>query len=410
MRSFIVGLVITCSAFAAAPGAQRAGSWTQWRGDRRDGTLTGFVEPRVWPEQLTRRWKVDVGDGYATPLLVGDRLYVFARQGDDEVMMALDAGTGKQIWRTGARAMFKMHSATVSHGPGPKSTPAYADGRLFAIGMTGAVTAFDARTGKVLWQHPGSEPLPLYTTHAFSPLVDRGLVVFHVGGKDVGALTAFDVRTGAVKWRWDGDGPSYGSPVILEVAGSRQIVTMTEHKAIGVDAATGALLWERPFATASDTNAITPVIMENLVMIGGNRHPTTAFAVRRQNTEWATETVWENEDVPMHMSSGVVVDDMLFSMSTRNSGQYFGVDARSGKTLWTSAPRQGKNASVMKSGTLLLVLEDDGELVAVRASRAGFEPLKRYKVAETDTWTQPVIAGDRIYVKDVSSLALWTLK
>lgn len=148
--------------------------WPQWRGANRDGSIGNFKPPAQWPEQLTRRWKVDVGLGYATPVLVGARIYMFARQGDNESMTALDAGTGATLWRTSYPAVFTMNSGAAQHGPGPKSTPAYFDGKVFAIGMTGMVTAFDAATGRILWQRPGTGVVPMFTTYAFAPLVDRG--------------------------------------------------------------------------------------------------------------------------------------------------------------------------------------------------------------------------------------------
>src|SRR5262245_2039482 len=207
-----------------------AQDWTQWRGANRDGALVSFTEPRTWPAQLNQRWKVDVGLGYATPLLSGDKVYMFSRQGDNEVTSAMDAATGKQLWRTGYPSTFTMQSAAARHERGPKSTPVLADGKLFSIGMVGTVTAWDAATGKQLWQKPGTGVVPMYTTHAFSPLVERGLVIFHVGGHMDGALTAYDVNTGDVKWSWKGDGPGYGSPIIAELGGQRQIVTITQGK------------------------------------------------------------------------------------------------------------------------------------------------------------------------------------
>ena len=119
----------------------------------------------AWPERLTQKWKLEVGTGYATPLVVGNRVYVFARQGDNEVMIALDAETGKEIWKSpGYPAIFQMNSAAAVHGAGPKSTPVFADGRLYTIGMTGVVTAWDAASGKQVWQHPGN-PQNLPTVH-----------------------------------------------------------------------------------------------------------------------------------------------------------------------------------------------------------------------------------------------------
>ena len=402
--------ILLLAVFILPVWAQRPpNDWTQWRGPNRDGSAPAPSDPKAWPEKLTQKWKVEVGSGYATPLVVGNRIYQFSRQGEREVMTALDADTGKVLWQTGHDAPFTMHSATTTHGPGPKSTPAFANGRLFSIGMTGIVTAYDANSGKQLWQKPGTTPVPLYTTHAFSPLVDRGLVIFHVGGDDAGALTAYDVNTGEVKWSWKGDGPGYGSPVLVDIEGTRQIITITQGKLVGVDASNGMLLWERPFVITNKTNSVTPVVHGRTIIVSGNGEPTRALAIAKRANQWVTDIVWENADIPLRMSDAVVVDDVLFGLANRNSGQYFAVDAATGKTLWTSDGRQAAHAAIARSGDLFLSLEDDGELVVVRNSKTTFEPLHRYKVADAATWTQAAYSGNRVLVKDVSSLALWTL-
>jgi outer membrane protein assembly factor BamB len=389
---------------------QRAGAdWNQWRGPNRDGSAPAPSDPKAWPEKLTQKWKVDVGSGYATPLIVGNRVYQFSRQGEREVMSALDADSGKVLWQTGYDAPFTMHSATTQHGPGPKSTPAFANGRLYSIGMTGVVTAFDANSGKQLWQKPGSMPVPLYTTHAFSPVIDRGLVIFHVGGDDAGALTAYDVNSGEVKWSWKGDGPGYGSPVVVDIEGTRQVITITQGKLVGVDASNGMLLWERPFVVSNKTNSVTPVVHGRTIIVSGNGEPTRALAIAKRANQWVTDVVWENADIPLRMSDAVVVGDVLFGLANRNSGQYFAVDAVTGKTLWTSDGRQATHAAIARSGDLFFSLEDDGELVVARNSKTGFEPLHRYKVADAATWTQAAYSGNRVLVKDVSTLSLWTL-
>ena len=389
--------------------AQRASTdWTQWRGPNRDGVAPASSDAQAWPERLTQKWKVDVGLGYATPLVVGNRVYQFARKGEREVMMAIDADSGKVLWETGHTATFTMMSATVQHGPGPKSTPVFSNGRLYSIGMTGIVTAYDAASGKQVWQKPGSPVVPMFTTHSFSPIIDRGLVIFHLGGHDEGALTAFDANTGDLKWTWKGDGPGYGSPVLAEFGGTRQVITITQGKLVGVDAASGVLLWERPFVSPNNTNSNTPVVAGDLLIVSSNGPPTSALRVNRQNNQWSVETVWENADVPMRLSDAVLVDDVLFGLSTRNSGQYFGVDVKTGKTLWTSEGRQAGHAAIARSGDLLFSLEEDGELIVARRSRTAFEPLHRYKVSDAATWAQPSYSGNRVFVKDVSSLALWT--
>ena len=405
--SAFIGAV--CLAMASLLSAQGGSDWTQWRGPNRDGSVPSFAAPATWPETLTQRWSSDVGLGYATPLVVGNRLYVFSRQGEEEVMSALDAATGNVIWKSGYTAPFTMNKSTARHGPGPKSTPIFSDGRLFSIGMTGVVTARDGATGKPLWQKPGSPVVPTFTTHAFSPVVDRGSVIFHVGGNNQGALTAFDVATGNVRWQWDGDGPAYGSPIVAELDGTRQIITLTQTKLVGVDAATGALLWERPFTNSSVTNSATPILVGRTIVVS-NGGPIVAYTVTRQGAQWVAQDAWQNEDAPYRLSNTVVgAGDVLFGLSTRNSGQYFGVDVKTGATLWSSEGRQAMNAAILRSGSLLFSLEDDGELVIARSSRTTFDPVRRYKVADEETWTPPVLSGNRIFVKGVSKLTLWTL-
>jgi outer membrane protein assembly factor BamB len=408
----LIAILLLSSSIVGLEAQQRAAAatdWPQWRGPSRDGSAPAPTDPKAWPAQLTQKWKVDVGLGYATPIVVGNRIYQFARQGEREVMSAIDAESGKVLWQTGHAAPFTMHSATTQHGPGPKSTPVYSNGRLFSIGMTGIVTAYDAASGKQVWQKPGSSTVPMFTTHAFSPIVDRGLVIFHLGGHNEGALTALDANTGDVRWAWKGDGPGYGSPVLADIGGTRQVIAITQGKLVGVDAANGMLLWERPYPIANFTNSVTPVMFGQTLIVSGNGGPTTALSITRKGNEWVTETLWENADVPLRMSDAVIVGDVLFGMTTRNSGQYFAVDAKSGKTLWTSEGRQAGHAAIARAGDLLLSLEDDGELVVARNSKTGFEPLHRYKVSDSATWTQAAYSGNRVFVKDVSSLALWTL-
>src|SRR4029450_7645743 len=195
MRRALMLAVVVLGPTSAGEAQRPPGDVTQWRGAARDGIITGLAAPPAWADALTERWEVEIGAGYGTPLIVGNRVYQFSRIGDNETMTALDAASGKVVWQAGYPATFTMNPATKQHGPGPKSTPVFFNGRLYSIGMTGVVTAWDAATGKQVWQKPGTGPEMLYTSHAFSPMIDAGHVIFHVGGNDKGALTAFDVNT-----------------------------------------------------------------------------------------------------------------------------------------------------------------------------------------------------------------------
>jgi outer membrane protein assembly factor BamB len=406
----LVAGTIVVAAFTALAGAQSAGpDWPQWRGPRRDGTLTSFTEPKAWPDTLTQRWKITVGEGYATPILVGNRVYQFSRQGENEILRAIDAASGKVIWEQSYPAPFEMTSGTRRHGPGPKSTPTYADGRIFTLGMSSIVTAWDAATGKVLWRIPSGPIQPEFHT-AQSPLVDGNQMILHIGGENQGSLNSFDPATGKVRWSWTGDGPAYGSPIIANLGGSRHLMLFSQQNFIGVNPDTGALLWSVPFEARSTTNSITPLVYGNTIIVSGQGKPLTAYIVANKGGKWVADLAWENPAIQMSFSNGVLVGDAVFSMSPLNSGQFFWADAKTGKTLWLSEPRQGGNAAITRSGDLLFVLKDTGELMVGKATPGmAFTPAKTYTVATSATWAPPVISGNRIFVKDVETLALWTL-
>jgi outer membrane protein assembly factor BamB len=403
----LLGVVPSAIAAGQPAGSNRV-DWPQWRGANRDGAAH-FSAPKAWPDALVKQWQVEVGTGYAAPITAGDRVYAFSRQGEDEVMRALDAATGKMVWETKYNATYKPNpAATRTHGTGPKSTPALADGRLFTLGMTGLVTAFDAASGKQLWQSAPQKSEPLYHT-SMSPLVDRGLVIVHVGGHNDGALTAFDARTGAIRWAWTGDGPAYGSPIVVELGGVRQVITMTQDNLVGVAVADGSLLWKRPYSVRATRNAVTPIVHNQIVIVSGLGMPVSGLRVFNKSGQWATEDVWVNNDTTMDMSTGVVIGNSLYGFSPRNSGQFFAIDANTGQTLWLSEPRQGDNAAVVRAGDWWFALETDAQLVVARADSRQFEMVKRYEVASSATWAQPVLSGKRVFIKDVSTISLWTL-
>ena len=242
-----------------------------------------------------------------------------------------------------------------------------------------------------------------------SPAVDGDLMLLHIGGHDDGALTAFEAATGAIRWQWDGDGPAYGSPLIGDFQGVRQVVVFTQENFVGVARDTGELLWRRPFTTRATTTSQTPIIYDGDVIQAGRGNGITRFQVIREGNAWTTRDLWHTDDVSLHMANAVVVDGVLFGLSHLNSGQYFGLDLDSGEVLWTSAPRQADHASILHAGQTIFSLEDDAELVILRHNRTAFSPLARYEVAMSGTWTQPTISGNRVFVKDVTNLTLWTI-
>ena len=305
-------------------------SWPQWRGPHRDGR-SDVAAPATWAAKPTPVWRAPVGIGHASPIVGDGRVYVFARKDDKETLSAINLASGKPVWSQQYDAPYTMNPAASAHGKGPKSTPVLHGGRLYTLGITGVLSAHDAASGRVLWRRSFekelSPPVPDFGT-AMSPIVEGDTLIAHVGGAGRGALRAFDLATGAVKWSWTLDGPGYASPVVLAAGGSRQLVTQTEKHVAGIDATTGAALWTLPFETAYAQNSVTPVVYGDTVILSGLSK--SAFAVRptKQGRTWTATKVWENADVPMYMSSPVVVRDTLFGFSHRNKGQAFALDAR----------------------------------------------------------------------------------
>jgi outer membrane protein assembly factor BamB len=401
--------VLACVACLLSGGSLSAQDWSQWRGSNRDG-VAQITEPKTWPEKLTTKWKVEVGDGYASPLLADGRILQFARQGDDEVAMGLDPESGKTLWRQSYPAPYQPVQSAARHGKGPKSTPLYYRGKLYTFGISGILSAFDAATGKVAWRKEYSKDFkgtwPQFGT-SMSPVADDGLIVALIGTNDDGAVVAYQAESGVQEWIWKGDGPAYASPVIVEIAGVKQVVTLTQKYAVGLALASGDLLWRIDFPGRSGMNIPTPLRFGQRLVLAGDPG-TMLLQVSKGDNSWTAEKAWQASELTMRFSSPVQKGNLIFGFSNRSGGTFFCVDSESGKTLWTSDPKQGDNAVILISGELLLLLKDDAELIVARASGNGFEPLRRYKVADSATYANPLVRRQGIVVKDNTSLSYLT--
>ncbi|NQT37685.1 MAG: PQQ-like beta-propeller repeat protein, partial [Planctomycetes bacterium] len=253
-----IGVIVGCAVLVAAS-CVCAQDWPQWRGANRDGKATGFTAPRTWPQSLVQKWKTTVGSGDATPALVQGKLYVSARQGDDEVTLCLSAADGSQLWQDKYAA--QAVSGPASRHPGPRSSPAVAEGKVVTMGAAGVLSCLDAADGKLVWRKdPFPKVVPMFFTSS-SPIIVDGMAIAQLGGRGNGAIIAYDLATGDEKWRWDAEGPEYASPAVLTAAGTKQIVTLTEKSIVGVGLADGKLLWQLPIEPQSrNYNAATPIV------------------------------------------------------------------------------------------------------------------------------------------------------
>ena len=401
------GLIAAIGLFGSLVHAQSPAAWPQWRGPARDGVASAFTPPATWPAQLTKKWEVTVGAGHSSPVVSGNRVVMHSRMGEREIVAAYDLQTGKQLWQEAIDAPYTMNPAARAHGPGPKSTPAIAGGRVFTLGISGIFSAHDLNTGKLLWRKPAPRTPPTYGT-ASSPIVDGTQVVAFLGGENAGALTAMDAATGAVKWEWKGDGPGYSSPIIAAFANVRQVIVQSQTRLVGVNAADGQLLWETPVKTPFEQNSVTPLVVGDLVISAGLENPTLGLSITGGlGKGWSATTRWRNDEVSMYMSSPAAIGTALYGLSNKNRGQFFAIDVKTGKTLWTTKGREAENASIVRAGDYLLMSTTNSELIVARANPAKFEEVKRYSIANSATWAHPAYVGRTIIVKDVDKLIAW---
>ena len=399
----MVALVIL---LCAAP--MFAQDWPQWRGANRDGKVTGFAQPQTWPKALTKKWDTRVGSGDATPALVGDKLYVFARQGAEEVVLCLDAGSGKELWQHKYAA--QAVGGPARRHPGPRSSPAVAEGKVDTLGVGGVLSCLDAGSGKLVWRKdPFPRVVPTFFT-SMSPMIVDGMAIGHLGGRSKGAIVAYDLASGDEKWRWAGEGPQYASPALLTVEGTKQIVTLTQKSIVGVGVADGKLLWQRPFVPQSRAyNAATPIVDGQTVIYTGAKRGTKAVKIEKKGDGFAATELWSNPDTAPQFNTPVLKDGLLFGLSDRS--KLFCVNARTGKTAWTDTATHGRGfAAMLDAGSVILALPSTGELIAFKPSDKAYAEVARIKVADTPTYAHPVITGNKLFVRGRDTVALLTFE
>lgn len=402
-----IGLLLAAVALPAS-------DWPQWRGPNRDGVVdrVGGVEG-VWPEALRRLWRVEIGAGQSSPVLLGQRAFLFSREGQREVAHALDIETGRLVWQTGYPAPYEVYPGAAAYGDGPRSTPIIAQGRLFTLGISGILTAFDIASGRLIWQkdftgrYPASAP-PFGTS--MSPLMAGGNLLVHAGGHDGGALIAFDPATGREAWALVGEGPSYSSPIVATFLGQEQVVIQVHRKILGVDPATGRVLWSLPFETPCDQNIVTPLRAGNRLIVSSLDKGTMALELARSGEAWKAHVAWHTTDVSMYMSSPVLVNGRVLGLSHKKKGQFFALDPADGTVRWLSDGAQGENATFLVTRDSVLVLRGDGVLLVLRRDAESFAPIRQYKLADSATLAHPVLLEAALLIKDEEGVSLHAIE
>ncbi|RPI01678.1 MAG: hypothetical protein EHM72_05920 [Calditrichaeota bacterium] len=384
-----------------------AQDWPQWQGEHRDGRASGFKAPKTWPDQLKLKWKVTVGKGDATPALVNNRIFAHVRQGNEELLLCLDAVDGKELWRWNNPAP-EVTGGPASH-PGPRSSPAVVQGNVFTLGVGGILTCTDAKSGKIIWQNREFTNVPQFYT-GMSPLIVDNMCIVELGGKEDGIIAAFKFKTGELLWKWAGEEPTYSSPVLVTAFDTKQLAVFTDQSLVGLAVENGRLLWQIPaIGERRFYNSATPVLNGAILFMTGQGRGTQAIKIEQQGSEFVTKELWKNETLGTAFNTPILKNNRLFGIDVQ-SAAVFCLDAKTGEKVWADTTKYDRFGSLIDAGSVMFLQTPKSELIVFDPQADHFAPIHRYKLAETPVYAHPIIAGESIFIKEEEALSRWSIK
>ena len=389
----------------------RADDWPQFLGPKRNGVSTETDLNLRWtktgPPLL---WSKKIGEGYSGPVIAGDRLILFHRVGDEEVVECLDAASGKGHWR---HAYATQYEDQLGKGNGPRATPTIAGKYVITIGAEGTLCCLELESGKRVWSRSVNKDYNVPESFfgvGSSPLVEENLVLVNVGGKDAG-IVAFDLGTGKEAWRATNDGASYASPVACTVDGVRHALFFTRQGVVLLDAARGAERFRMRWRARIDAsvNAATPLVIGDLAFISTS-YNTGALLLKLKKD--GADVIWKTDELMSnHYNTCVYHDGYLYGFDGRQEARanFRCVDLKGQKVVWN---RQGFGCgtTALADGHLI-VLTENGDLVAVEATPKEYREKARAHVFDAlPCRAQLALANGRLYARDQQTLACWSLK
>jgi outer membrane protein assembly factor BamB len=379
--------------------------WPGFRGPGRDGIVPGIQINTGWstspPVQM---WRRPIGPGWGSFAVRGDLLYTQEQRGDDELVTCYNATTGDPVWAHRDAARFWESNA----GAGPRATPTLHEGRVYTFGATGIVNALDARDGAAIWTRNAVSDTHMKVPgwgFASSPLVVGDSIIVAASGK----LVAYDAATGAPRWLGPAGGDSYSSPHLVTIGGVPQILLMSAAGVTSVAPADGTLLWK--YAWPSDTRIMQPAVTPDgdLLISGGDAMGGVGvrrIAVAHGPAGWTTEERWTSAGLKPNFNDFVVHDGHVYGF---DGGILACIDLKDGKRKWKGGRYGHGQLVLLRDQSLLVVLSEEGELALVKAVPGQFTELARLPAIEGKTWNHPVLAGDRLLVRNGNEMVAFRL-
>ncbi|HVX61179.1 MAG TPA: PQQ-binding-like beta-propeller repeat protein [Pirellulales bacterium] len=384
------------------------GDWPGFRGANRDGRVIGIAIATDWkqtpPKQL---WSRRIGPGWSSFAVVGKRLFTQEQRGDEELVVCYDADTGDERWRHAEQTRF----TEVVAGPGPRGTPQFHDGKIYAQGANGTLSCLDAATGKALWTQDiakdSGAKLPQWGFSG-SPLVAHGLVTVFAGGPSGKSVLAYDAESGKLAWTAGEGMHSYASTQAATLGGVEQLLMATDTGLISLDPESGKAIWTHDWKTDEVPRIVQPAVLnESDILIGtGMGFGTRRIRVAHDGSKWPIEEVWTSKQFKPYYNDFVVYGDQLYGF---DGPIFLCFDIKQNKVRWRVRGYGNGQVLLLADQGLLLVLAETGEAALVEAQPKKRVELSRIEVVSGKTWNHPVIAHGRLYVRNGEEMACFEL-
>jgi outer membrane protein assembly factor BamB len=391
--------------------------WPQWRGPQRNGISAETGLLGEWPAEGPKLvWQQnDIGSGYSTPAVVGQRLYLISNEGDnDEFVQSHAVADGKRLWRT---RLGKVGPNDGPQYPGSRSTPTVDGDRLYALGSDGDLACVETASGKVVWKKNLREEFggsPGRWAYSESPLVDGQRLICTPGGSEA-TLVALNKQDGTVVWKSavpGGDKAAYASPMIVETGGARQIVQFVQGGLVGVDAQTGKFLWRYDkTAEGSPANIPTPVVHEGTVYSASGRGGAGLVRIRANGDSFEAVEVYFTPRLPTAIGGSVLVGDYLYGT---NSQGLICADFAQGEVKWQD--RSIGTASLCYADERLYLHGENGDVALVEATPQAYRQRGKFSLpgqpdrGRSKAWAYPVVANGKLYFRDLNVLWCYDIR
>jgi outer membrane protein assembly factor BamB len=387
----------------------RPEDWPGFRGPARDGVVRGMKIATDWAATPPQKiWRQRVGPAWSSVVVVGDRLYTQEQRGSSEAVVCLDAGNGREVWAH----LDAVRFWDAQGGPGPRATPMFAGGRIYALGATGILNCLDAASGDCLWSHDVAvdfgAPLPMWG-FASSPLVVKGVVIVFAGGDSERSLLAYDAASGRPVWAAAAGKASYSSPQPAANGAQDQVLFLGDRGLTAFDPATGKVLWEYGAPGSGMPRSLQPHPFgkDQVVIASEGDLGTELIEVMRDGTGWRTERRWASRQLKPSFNDFVVHGGFVYGF---DGNTFCCLDGQTGERRWRDGRYGHGQVLLLADQGVMVLLSEDGAAVLVAADPGERKELGRFPAVTGKTWNHPVIAGGRLYVRNAEEMACYELK